>query len=149
MINTKSITNESSLDYNNKIFGKNVYTRELINKAEYKYSVSEVVIPSDWTTTWLNDEDLMLINLDGRLTVDNQLVKRNQTVIIPTSNKVTILTDAIDSVHALIVQSPSKTKLDHPLLVDHDSKIWELYDENGKLVLHLKNLLLPDITHIA
>lgn len=149
MANLKTVANENSLSYNTNLFEKAVYNHQFMSEKDYPYAFYEAIIPSDWKITWEDKEDLILIVLDGKLSVNGQLVKAAQTVIIPAEQKADLLTDAVESVHALVVKSPVKQKNDHIIIVDHQSKIWELYAENGKRVLHLKNLLLPDITHIG
>lgn len=145
----KTIENKNSLVYKTSLFNEQVYDSSLMTLENFKYSLDEVVIPSDWATEWQSTEDLILIILDGRLTVEGRLIEKNNTVIIPANKKTKILTDAIESVYALAIKSPSKKTLHKIHVIAHDKKLWNLYDENGKRVLHLKNLLMPDLTHIG
>lgn len=136
---------KKELQHNSSLLQADIFDNDYVDIKKFNIGVHEVIIPNGQKITWEDHKNnLILVILNGSLTVDNNTYLKETTIVAPAGKK-TILTAGKDvALHAILVIREAPKKLDNIIVSKHDSKEWYPVVENNEVHLYLKDILTAD-----
>lgn len=141
------VLGKPALKKDTTLLNTEIFINPNAHATEMDMPVSEIFIPATTTFTWNDPKDnLIMILLDGQLTVDDQdLAKKNDVLVAPAGKTTKLTIDAKYGVHALIMILAAPKKLAAPIITNADAKPWlPDYEEDGSIHIYLKTILTPE-----